>query len=1101
MRNSLKLSAGLFISLTSALLLVLPQAAPAEEVKVYEAPLTLPTYRLGAPEQMPAWKSRFGGIYPYTLQDKLTTDRRDSTYHAVYAENQWVRLLVLPEIGGRVHGAEDLTNGYQFMFNQRSIKPALVGMSGAWISGGIEWNFPDGHRVSGFRQSDWRITDNPDGSKTICTGEIERIYGMRWSVGNTVHSGRNWVETKVRLFNCTPWPHAFLYWADCGVRGTPQFQAVIPGEIATGHGKHQFFHWPVHEGRDLRRWENAPGGTSYFAWDSESDYFGTWNPEDNGGLVHVADHHIMRGKKLWFCGTSPAGRLWEVVLTDNDAPLVEPQAGAFSDNQPDYYWIRPGETKTFSHFWFPVRDIGPWHYANLEGSLALRLENGRVVMGWCPTGVNKGALVALNHAGREIYHQTVDADPGKPFLEKVRAPKNADIYDFRLSVLSAAGDTLLGFAHPRPKNPPLPQPDPPFPPAEKIASADSLYLIADFLERFRRSDEAAVYYQEALRRDPGDSRVNTAWGLALSKRGLYTQALEYFGRALERDPGLAEAHYYAGLCRRALGQLSEAKKELNQASYGLDYYAAAQYELAQLAAYQKYYVKALEHIGRSVRANADNMQALALQALILNRLGRYEEALAIADSVQRTDRLEMLSAAEVQVSRELLQVNPQRWNEFVPRDSLIAITRLDEQNHLELAIRYARCGQYQYAADFLELADFFPAETGKKRDNSPLLYYYMAYYSRQLGDNQAAASWRELARKASYLYCFPSRLETEPVLRSAIEADPRDGLAHFLLGTLLYSRQRPAEAIEELTEAVKYTPEKAVAGRNLGYALAESGRFDEARAAYERAVQADPGSAVALLELDMLRQALGVSPIERAAFLEAHRETVNTSDPLSSRLISLYVQLGRYPDALSALGAHLFHSWEGKFGVHLYWVECHIRLGDAALAAGDGEKALEHYRLAMTYPDNLEVKEQPGTIHARKRYMIATALDALGRRAEAHRMYEQVLEDNPSPGNAFLYFHGLALDKLGRKAEARRLFTDLLEFIDRRQTRETPGEEPHGEVDRERGQKQAALNHFRRSLALEGLDRKEEAARERETALSLDPEVTLSAFCPPAAGW
>ena len=434
------------------LLAVSFSALSAEEVQVREAPVSFPAYRLGEPERLPVWKPRFGRIYPYTMQDKLTDIREPRTYRGLWLENEYVRALVLPRIGGRLHGAWDKSRDYPFIFDQRTIKPALVGMSGAWISGGIEWNFPDGHRVSGFRDSDWRVVANADGSKTVWTGEIEHIYGMRWSAGNTVHPGRTWIETRVRLFNCTPVPQAYLYWADCAVRGTPQFTAVIPGEIATGHGKHKFYRWPLDNGVDLRKWENAPGGTSYFAWDSESDYFGSWSPEERGGLAHWADHQIVRGKKLWFCGTSPAGRLWEVVLTDNDLPLVEPQAGAYSDNQPDYHWLMPGETKVFSHYWFPVADIGLWAYANLEGALALEPEGKKVRIGWSPTGMNEKARGVLTAAGETIFSRVIDASPAAPFLERVNTPREADLYSYRLAVLSSRGDTLLAFSHPRPLN-------------------------------------------------------------------------------------------------------------------------------------------------------------------------------------------------------------------------------------------------------------------------------------------------------------------------------------------------------------------------------------------------------------------------------------------------------------------------------------------------------------------------------------------------------------------------------------------------------------------------------------------------------------------------
>ncbi|GAI88691.1 unnamed protein product, partial [marine sediment metagenome] len=229
------------------------------------------------PEIMPDWDVR---CYPYPMLDRITNEKYNRTYRALWVENEYVKALVLPEIGGRLHGAQDKTNGYQFLYDQTVIKPGLIGLTGAWISGGVEWNFPDGHRASGFRDTDWRLVENPDGSKTAWVGEIDRITGMRWSIGTTVHPGRNWVETKVRLFNCTPYVHRFQYWATSAVRATHNYQAVIPGELMTGHGKHGYFHWPVNNGVDITYWKNIPGASSFFAVESESDYFGGYSPEE-----------------------------------------------------------------------------------------------------------------------------------------------------------------------------------------------------------------------------------------------------------------------------------------------------------------------------------------------------------------------------------------------------------------------------------------------------------------------------------------------------------------------------------------------------------------------------------------------------------------------------------------------------------------------------------------------------------------------------------------------------------------------------------------------------------------------------------------------------
>ncbi|HUU28778.1 MAG TPA: DUF5107 domain-containing protein [archaeon] len=1078
------LSAGVFSS------------AHPDEVRVYEEPLTLPTYRLGPAEIMPVWNAKRGGvrIYPYTMLDRLTEDRKDSTYRALWLENKYVKVLVLPEIGGRIHGAQDKTSGYQFMFNQRSIKPALVSLTGAWISGGVEWNFPDGHRQSCFRPTDWRIVQNPDGSKTVWTGEIERVYGMRWSAGTTMHPGRNWVEGKVRLFNCTPYPQSFLYWGNCGVRGSPEFRVLTPGEIATGHGKHTFYHWPVDNGVDLRFWKNAPGGTSYFVCDSESDFYGCYSPEFNGGMVHWSDHRIARGKKIWFCGTSPAGRLWEKVLTDGDAPLVEVQIGAYSDNQPDYHWIMPGETKTFSHFWFPVRgEIGVWDYANLEGTLALRLEKGKVEFGWSPTGRNQGAQVIMKAEGKEFFRRTLDADPATPVMFETGAPKGADLYSLEALVLSGRGDTLLGFRHPRPANPPLPSGEPSSPEPADVESQDQLFLIGDRLERFRDPDRAMLYYQEALRRDPGDVRSNTAVGIDLLKQGLFQEAAGYFDKALERDQSFYKAWYFKGLSRLNMGNPKEAEKSLNRASYDLAWYGAAQFELAQLTAASGCLEKALEHIGRSIRGNGDNAQAYAVKSLILNRLGRHREALETALEIQALDPLDFLSLSERCKALEKLG---RRAEAGEVMDTLLMVTRRDSENHLELAVRYARCGCYEDAAGVLKLI----TGSGAGENVSPLVYYYLAYYSALSGNSKLAAGFLEKGAGISPEYCFPSRLESVPVLAWSTGQNPQDARAHYFLGTLYLSKERRQEAIASLEKAVALEPGNVVAQRDLGLALAGEGDLGRARSAYEAALKADPEASLAILELDKVYEGLGLAAEEWAGSLEKYMNTVSGSDPLLKRLISLYIQMGRYDEALEWLKSHRFHSWEGGFGVHQYWVECNISKGDNAFRAGDYEKALEYYKLSLTYPDNLEVKEQPGTIHTRKRYKIGLALEALGRKKEAGKVFESIVADKTEPDNAYQFFRGKALEKLGRKQEAQEIYRQMLAAVEK----DSGSAESHPAAPEEtlsnRKQKREALFCFKRSLALEGLGNPEEAELNRRRAFELDPEVIFKAFRPPLAG-
>ncbi len=867
--------------------------------------------------------------------------------------------------------------------------------------------------------------------------------------------------------------------------GSAEFSAVIPGKIATGHGKHEYYHWPMNEGQDLRRGKTPPAGTSYFIDDSEDDFMGSWSPEEQGGMAHVADHRIVRGKKLWYCGTSPAGRLWETVLTDHDAPLVEPQAGAYSDNQPDYLWLQPGETKTFSHFWMPVREIGFWHYANLEGVLALDLEKGQVRFGWSPTGEQPGAQVVLLGPSGEFFRRSYEAGPARPVILAVPAPKGAALHQLRAVVLAAGGDTLLAFSHrPSAEDTILPAPEPPFPAPAEVAEQERLYFIGDNLERFRETEQAVEYYREALRRDPGDSRCNTALGIWRLKRGEWAASAGLLSKALERDQASGRARYHLGLALLGQENPAAAEKELNRASYDFAFYAAAQYELARLAGRRGDWEKALEHAGRSLRGNGDNSRAGAVKALILNRLGRHAEALAASRRVQAADPLELLAISEAARALEGMD-QPARASSL--RDTLLLVSRGDSYNHLELAHQYAACGRYAEAVAVLELVTA----------PDPLVCYHAARSLHLLGRQAEAAAYLARARQVSADYCFPSRLEDLAALEWAAATAPDDPRARALLGLILCSRGRQEQAIAAWREAVRLDPRDAASRRNLGYALAQRGELKEARASYEAAVALERESGVPLLELDMVDTDLETPREERLARLEQHRELVDQSDPLMLRLVSLQLQLGRNEQALAALEGHRFHCWEGGYSIHRYWVEANLRQGDQAFAARDFARALEFYRKSLEYPDNLEVKEQPGAIHARNRFQLGLALEALGRGKEAREAFELTAAEEPSPGDAFSYYRGKALEKLGRQGEARQVFERMLAALgETKEVAEQAGAHGHGEqVNRE------ALRSFRRALALEGLGRQAESRAERERALRLEPEVALQAFCPPAAGW
>lgn len=274
----------------------------SSRVKVWEESLIIPTYLTGEPERFPifysgrAYQGAKGPVYPYPMLDKLTDVRENKAYKALYLENDCIRICVLPEVGGRIFSALDKTNNYDFFYRQHVIKPALIGMLGAWISGGVEWNFPHHHRATSFMPVDYTLTENKDGSKTIWVRETEIRHRTKWAVGLTLHPDRSYIEATVRLFNRTPFVHSMLYWANVAVHASEDYQIIFPPstEFAAFHGKNQFSHWPIStevfnrvdytRGVDVSWYKNHPARTSFFAWDCEEDFLAGYDHGKKAGV-------------------------------------------------------------------------------------------------------------------------------------------------------------------------------------------------------------------------------------------------------------------------------------------------------------------------------------------------------------------------------------------------------------------------------------------------------------------------------------------------------------------------------------------------------------------------------------------------------------------------------------------------------------------------------------------------------------------------------------------------------------------------------------------------------------------------------------------------
>ncbi len=1073
------------------------------DVKIWEEPLKIPTYEVGKPDKNPrfyvgrTYQGAQGRAYPYPMLDKLTDNRKDKTYNAVYLENEYVKICVLPEIGGRIFAALDKTNNYDFLYRQHVIKPALIGMLGAWISGGIEWCVPHHHRATTFMPVDYTLQANEDGSKTLWIGEIELRHRTKWTIGITLYPGKSYIEATIKIFNRTPFVHSMLYWANVAVHANEQYQVFFPPstEYATYHGKNQFSHWPISReiysgsdytaGVDISWWENHPSPVSFFAWNYKDDFLAGYDHGKKAGTAYVANHHIAPGKKLWEWGPSPRAQMWDKILTDSDGPYIEIMAGAYSDNQPDYSWIQPGETKIVKQYWYPIRRIGGLKNANIDAAVNLDLTaNGTaVIIGFNTTSRYDNAKVRLTAGDKAIFNQTITIGPGKPFRKEIELPEAVDKKTLKAALLSRANEEIIFYKPVEKAGEPMPEPVKPPPPPKDIETVEQLYLTGLRLDQFHHATlKPYPYYEEALKRDPDNARVNTELGILYCKRGMFEEAREKLTRAVNRltknytSPKDGRPFYYLGIALRFQGEYDAAYDAFYKATWSYPLHSAAYYQLAQIDCIRGEFYTALEHVNRSIATNIWNSRAWNLKSAVLRQLGQFEPALKVASNTLAFDPLDFWAAYELYLAQSASRLARQAKTTL---NGLKAGTKARIQPVLELAVDYGNCGLWNEAIDALTTL----TDAGKKKSTvNPMAYYYLAHFWEKSGKPGKTSAYYRLAAKASPDYCFPFRLESIAVLNEATAKNPSDARAAYYLGNLLYDNQ-PAKAVQAWERSSRLDGAFPTVHRNLAFAYSHvENDVPKAIAGLEAAIASDKNDPRLFYELDVLYEAGGVAPEKRLALFESNRKTVAQRDDALSRLIALYIKASQYDKAIELLTTHHFHTWEGGGRIHDVYVDAYLLRGRAKAARGRHAEAVKDYEAAMLYPENLEVgRPDRDRGLCRIYFLLGAAHEALNQPEKAREYFDKAAAIRLR-ASTLSYYKGLALTRLGREEEADKVFDEMIDSA-------KPGDTT--EFFAKFGEKQAhnikrARTHYLLALAYMGKGDRAKARQELEKTLELN---------------
>lgn len=958
------------------------------QVRVWEGTLNLPAYEEGAPDPNPSFDQlaieRFS--YPYTLRKEITNQRREHQWRAIYLENEYLKCSVLPDLGGHVYSCTDKISGQPMFYANPSIKKARIGYRGAWAAFGVEFNFPVSHNWVSMSPVDFAYESHEDGSATITVGNVDRVYGMEWSVELRLRPGSTVLEQRVRLSNRSDVRHRFYWWSNGAVQAWDDSQIQYPMRFAASHGFTEIQKWPIDsQGKDLSTIRNQTDGpVSLFVHGSRENFMGVWHPQTKTGTVHFADYAELPAKKIWSWGVDADGLDWRKTLSDDDSAYVEVQAGLFR-NQETYAFLEPRQHIVFTEYWMPVRDTDGISRANLAGVVHLERETGVLKVSFNVNRRFSAAVIRILDGDISLLNEKGDLVPDRVWKKEIRIPNADKKYTFELR--NDKGELLLRQTEGEYDW--LPESEINVGPQVSYAVPDEMHRTEDDWLQDGKTQElngnllAALHtYQKALARFPANFELLKAAGRLDASLQRFDEAATRLAIAHERNTTDAETSYYLGIAYEGLGREDDAIEAYQSSMRLPSYRAAAALRLAEVHARRGSLQLAKNTLTKSLQSSPEDLRAIEELAAASRAFGNTSDR-----EIPAAQQLETFPLSDF-LREELAKPN-------------LAHLAADPYRVLNVASEYARLGLYRRAVEILSREYPVPppdqSEPGSVvPQRHPLVAYFRGYCREKLGESGENDYLQ--AYQLSTAYIFPNTFEDRQALKAAIRANDKDATAHYLLGTWYFARAKTDEAISEWQEARKLNSNIPVLDASLGAAFLHIKRdFANALAVFEEGIKNDPknvanySGAVAALTL------LEKPAAERVKMLELYPDPDHIPTNLVYELALNRAEQGNYSGAVNLFRNRFFSSEEGGTNVRQVWVEVRLQQAVGLSRSGHCGEALAAAKTLGSPVASFSFTEDGlRTLlnSSRTNYMLGESFSSCGQKEEAERKYRTSAEAN-----------------------------------------------------------------------------------------------------------
>jgi len=887
---------------------------PVAGVRVWQDTVELPTYEEGLPDENPPFdqfvtNGRFN--YPYTLRENLTNHVAPHRWRALNLENEYLKCVILPDLGGHLYRCLDKRNGADMFYANPSLKFARIAYRGVWAAYGIEFNFPVSHNWMTASPVDFSISRSSNGSASVWVRNIDRVYGMEWCVQLTLHPGLALLEQKTTLYNPGGERHRFYWWTNAGVQVWDDSRLYYPQEFSVFHGYTDLDTWPVdRNGVDLSVVGNHKfGAVSRFSFASNEPYIAVYHPKTDAGVVHYSPRTDLPAKKVFSWGSDAEGLGWREALSDNHSAYVEIQAGLFR-NQETYGFLDPQQAIHFTEIWLPILRLGGVTRANPDAVLNLaRVPSKKTEGASLEVALNvsrdfPNAKLQLLDASQVVASETVSLTPKSTFHKQFSDLPSQKTYTVTLS--DNSGEIIL--THTEGKydfllKSEVPKELPPayvYPPSEKRTESDFLELGGD-QERNGEVLDALSTYREGLKRFPDSISLHRAAGRLDVGLKQFADATIQLSPVLARISNDKEAAYYLGVAYAATGEWEKAGRAFEVSEQYGTFRAPSLFELAALDARASKLDKAHEKLATAYTEFPDAVRLSDMDVTVLRHSGNASTA------KENLNRLRISDPANTFLRYEATLLgngDAALWQHLAA----------DPERILNIAVLYMHFGFYADAVELLSHS--YPngpgvvSEPGTPRPEAyPLIAYYRAY-CRDLLRQDGTADFNAASRMP-LTYVFPNRPESFDVLKRAVSANQKDASAHALLGSLYMSGGMQDSAMSEWNAARELNPAIPALLRNMGYAVLYSKQSPErAIELFTEGTKYDSQNPENYLGLERALREAGRSPEERVAALEKFPGP-NPPATLIFQLARDLADAGRYDDAQKELATRFVSLEEG----------------------------------------------------------------------------------------------------------------------------------------------------------------------------------------------